>query len=258
MKTSNLSHPIKSVLGFLTLVAFFAGCQTKPLQPVADTSPTFSITSGQSDPRKCEVAGQMADCNVYWTVDSGILTHRQICIQEKLKYTPLVFDAMAKSLKDTCKLKIKYVRMTSKDDIQSEQRLARMMTQSKAWQSYNKAPHHKRKKFSDNFIKKVVDTKQLFSDVTEALNQVGYDFKLARVDVADFSPLTQSRHFNSLRTVGVNQAFLVPENVRLVWADQKELAKERRNAQRKKSQSRSTQSQPIEAQIPTVLPDKVF
>lgn len=239
-------------------------CQTIKQESTskAEETPTFSISAGQSDPRRCNVTGEMSKCNVYWNVESGILTHRQDCVDEKVKYTPLVLNAMAKSLKESCPLKIRYVRMTSKDDVQSEQRLARMVSQSKTWRSYSKAPQAQRKKLSDAFVKKVVDHKNLFSDVTLALNSVGYQFKLVKVEVADLSPLTQSRHFHSLRTIGASQAFLVPQNLRLVWRDvqyrprpvrRKPVAPTPRSSQIPKAEKIESIMQ---NEIPTVLPDK--
>lgn len=249
----------KSLMAMALL--FLSACQTQSLNDLGqevEETPTFSISSGQSDPRKCNVTGEMAGCNVYWTVESGILTHRQVCTDQQSKYTPLVFNAMAKSLKETCQLKVRYVRMTSKDDVLSEQRLARMMSQSKTWKSYGKAPKNQRKKLSDAFVMKVVDHKNLFSDVTEALNSVGYKFRLAKVDIADLSPLTQSRHFNSLRTVGVaSQAFLVPENLRLVWVDANYRPRPVRRIQPKNPPVKEVKSIPSEnPELPTVLPDK--
>lgn len=242
LKSTILSVATLSLLGVL-------GCQSQVKTVEKDeTTPTFSISSGQSDSTKCEVAGEMKDCNIYWTVNTGILTHRQICTQENLKFTPLVLNAMAKSLKTSCPLSIKYVRMTSKDDVLSERRLARMMSQSKLWKSYVKAPPQKRKNFSNAFLKKVVETKGLFNDVTQALNSTGYNFKISQVDVMDFSPIHQSRHFNSLRSIKTDR-FLVPQNVRLVWLDTRYQPKQIRP--RKPSVK-------TDDQIPTVLPDKVI
>ncbi len=251
-------NPLKPLALVMGTALFVSSCQmTTPKKAKnVEEMPTFSISSGQSDPRRCNVAGEMESCNVYWTVESGVLTHRQVCAEDKAKYTPLMLNAMAKSLKEACQLKIRYVRMTSKDDVQSEQRLARMMTQSKTWKSYSKAPQAKRKKLSDAFVARVVDHKQLFSDVTKALNSVGYEFKLAKVDVVELSPLTQSRHFNSLRTVGASQSFLVPQNLRLVWVDSKYRP---RPVRRKPSAKPKTSGQiPTQSEIPTVLPDKVL
>lgn len=252
MKTLN----IKSILFVLSSYALsLSGCQTqvKEVNP-SDRTPTFSISAGQSDPLRCEVVGEMPDCKVFWTVHAGILTHRQMCDEKQIKYTPLVLNAMAKSLSDSCQLKIKFVRMTSKDDVPSEERLAKMMSQSKLWKRYAKAPAEKRKKFSEAFLKKVVDQKDLFSDVITALNSVNYKFKLAKVDVAQFSPMADSRHFNTLRKIKVGENFVVPQNLRLVWINSKNIPKKIRENPNKPVDSKVEAKKPI--QLPTELPDK--
>lgn len=244
----NLSSKTILVSSLALILTSILGCQTQTKEdPNVEKTPTFSISSGQSDTTKCEVAGEMKNCNVYWSVNSGILTHRQVCTPENLKYTPLVLNAMAKSLKDSCPLSITYVRMTSKDDVLSEKRLARMISQSKIWKSYTNAPPHQRQKFSNAFVKKVVDAKGLFNDVANALNQTGYKFKLSQTEVADLSPIQQSRHFNSLRAIKTDK-LLVPENVRLVWLDTRYLPK--------KTKAKDSAPERKSSQIPTVLPDK--
>lgn len=170
----------------------------------------------------CNVQGEMEGCRADWTVTSGILTHRQVCESLNRKFIKPMLKAMARTLSDSCNLKIKYARVTTKDDPQAEMRLAKMMSQSKLWNRYSRSKRSgikdkKFAKFPSKFIKKVVQVKGVFSDVTEALNQYGYDFVVEKVEVTDLNPLTESRHFKTLMNIKTQNSFIVPENIRIVW-----------------------------------------
>lgn len=211
------------VLG-LIIVSLFAliSCQTTEVAKIKPTSPTFSVYSGKTDPLMCNVQGEMKGCRADWTVTSGILTHRQVCESSNKKFIQPMLKAMARTLSQTCNLKIKYARMTTKDDPQAEMRLAKMMSQSRLWNRYSRSKRSgindkKVAKFPSKFIKKVVQVKGVFSEVTEALNDYGYDFVVEKVEVTDLNPLTESRHFKTLMNVKTQNSFIVPENIRIVW-----------------------------------------
>lgn len=214
-------------LSKLMLLSAFAitlsSCQTTKVEKTKDIKPTFSVYTGKVDPLSCNVQGEMENCEVDWTVNAGILTHRQICNSKNRDYMGPMLNAMARTLSSSCELKIKYARLTTKDDVQQEQRLAKMMSQSKLWNKYSVStsrPGEKSKsisEFPEKFIKKVVEVKGLFSELSEALNSVGYDFVIDGVEVTKLEPLTESRHFQTLKTVKANNKFIVPENIRIVW-----------------------------------------
>lgn len=214
----------KSVLLLLASSAllFFTSCQTTEIAKSQPKYPTFSVYSGKTDPLMCNVQGEMEGCRADWTVTAGILTHRQVCTSTNRKFMKPMLSAMARTLNETCELKVKYARITTKDDEIAEKRLAKMMSQSKLWNNYSKAAkaNPKDKKvadFPEKFIRKVVEVKGLFSDVSEALNQNGFDFTVEKVEVTQLHPLVQSRHFQSLRQIKTESNFIVPENIRIVW-----------------------------------------
>ncbi len=211
----------KSIL-ILTGFVFLNSCQTTKIDTVKPTSPTFSVYAGKSDPLICNVQGDMEGCRADWTVTAGILTHRQVCNTKNRRYIKPMLKAMAATLGESCALKIKYARMTTKDDEIAEKRLAKMMSQSKLWNQYSesskKSPNSKKLSvFPEKFIQKVVEVKGMFSEMTEALNASGYDFAVEKVEVTKLNPLTQSRHFQSLRQIKTQNTFMVPENIRIVW-----------------------------------------
>ncbi len=214
----------KTMVSVITVLSWFflLSCQTTEVAKDQPLSPTFSVYSGKSDPLMCNVQGEMQGCRADWTVTAGILTHRQDCNSVNRKFMPLMLNAMARNLNETCALKIKYARVTTKDDEQAEKRLAKMMSQSKLWNKYSKAskanPKDKStKEFPEKFIRKVVEVKGLFSDVAQALNTNGYNFLVEKVEVTKLNPLVESRHFQSLRQIKTANSFIVPENIRIVW-----------------------------------------
>ncbi len=212
----------KFIVLLLSPLIFLMSCQTTKVDTVKPSSPTFSVYAGKSDPLMCNVQGDMEGCRADWTVTAGILTHRQVCNSKNRAYIKPMLDAMAKTLNESCTLKIKYARITTKDDEIAEKRLARMMSQSKLWNSYSKTsaknPNNKKlAMFPEKFIQKVVEVKGLFSEVTEALNSSGYNFEVDKVEVTKLNTLTQSRHFQTLRQIKTPNNFMVPENIRIVW-----------------------------------------
>lgn len=212
---------------FLALSFFLLSCQTTKVTKTKPAAPTFSVYTGKTDPLTCNVQGDMEACRVDWTVSAGILTHRQVCSSKNRKYIKPMLKAMARTLNDSCALKIKYARLTTKDDPKEENRLAKMMTQSKLWRKYSQANHNlsgagtktnsKLNSFPEKFIKKVVSVKGVFSEVTDALNMYGYDFVLDKVEITKLNPITESRHFQTLKQIQTSRDFMVPENIRIVW-----------------------------------------
>ncbi len=169
----------------------------------------------------CNVQGEIKGCRVDWTVTSGLLPHRQVCESSNRKFINPMLKGMARTLGQSCNLKIKYARMTAKDDPQAEMRLANMMSQSKLWNRYSRSKRSgvrdkKVVKFPTKLIKKVVQIKGVFSEFTEALGAHGYDFAVEKVEVTDLNSLTESRHFKTLMNVKTQNSFIVPENIRIV------------------------------------------
>lgn len=209
-------------LGLCSAVFLLLSCQTTKVTKVKPTSPTFSVYSGKTDPLMCNVQGDMEGCKADWTITAGILTHRQVCNTANRKYIKPMLNAMARNLNESCALKIKYARLTTKDDSIEEKRLAKMMSQSKLWNQYSasskKDPSNKKlSAFPEKFIRKVVEVKGMFSEVTEALNANGYNFIVEKVEVTKLNSLTQSRHFQTLKQIQTQNNFMVPENIRIVW-----------------------------------------
>jgi hypothetical protein len=218
----NTSSILTLTLGFAGSALFLLSCQTTHVAKIKPTSPTFSVYSGKTDPLMCNVQGDMEGCKADWTITAGILTHRQVCNTPNRKYIKPMLNAMARTLNESCALKIKYARLTTKDDSMEEQRLAKMMSQSKLWNQYSKSskqnPSSKKlSSFPEKFIRKVVEVKGIFSEVTEALNANGFDFAVEKVEVTKLNSLTQSRHFQTLKQVQTQDNFMVPENIRIVW-----------------------------------------
>lgn len=214
----------KGLVLISSALVFLTSCQTSKVETAKPTSPTFSVYAGKSDPLMCNVQGDMDGCRADWTVTAGILTHRQVCNSKNRVYIKPMLNAMAKTLNETCTLKIKYARITTKDDELAEKRLAKMMSQSKLWNRYSKTsaknPNNKKlAMFPEKFIQKVVEVKGLFSEVTEALNGMGYNFEVDKVEVTKLNTLTQSRHFQTLRQIKTQNNFMVPENIRIVWVN---------------------------------------
>lgn len=219
-----MKRNISNLVLIATSILIFVSCQTTEVAKSVPARPTFSVYSGKSDPLMCNVQGEMEDCRADWTVTAGILTHRQVCNSPNRKYIKPMLSAMAKTLSETCELKIKYARLTTKDDEIMEKRLARMMGQSKLWNQYSKDRQQNPKaksvtEFPEKFIRKVVEVKGVFSEVTEVLNENGYDFGVDKVEVTKLNPLTQSRHFQSLQQIQPQKNLVVPENIRIVWVN---------------------------------------
>lgn len=206
----------------MSMAMFIASCQTTEVAKSVQPRPTFSVYSGKTDPLICNIQGDMGDCRADWTVTAGILTHRQVCNSPNRKYMKPMLAAMARTLNETCELKIKYVRLTTKDDEIYEKRLAKMMSQSKLWNQYlterKKQPANpKTKVFPEKFVRKVVEVKGIFSEVADVLNETGYNFVVDKVEVTKLNPITQSRHFQTLQQIKPQQNLVVPENIRIVW-----------------------------------------
>lgn len=238
----------------------FSGCETTKVSKLEKSSPTFSISSGQSDPLNCNVQGEMSGCSVNWDVNSGILTHRQICNSKNRRYLRTMLTAMAENLKTTCALKIKYARLTTKDDLFEERKLAKMMSQSKMWQKFSQSSKSKNSSFPESFIKKVVVTKGLFDDLAQALTTVGYELKLEDIQITKFNPILQSKHFNSLKKIKMASStspFLVPENIRLVWMNQEYKKMFKLSPKISGGDISKNPQKPLKKRlIPTVLPAK--
>lgn len=205
-------------------ISFLTSCQTSKVTKVESPTPTFSVFAGKTDPLMCNVQGEMEGCRADWTVTAGILTHREVCNSPNRKFIKPMLNAMARTLTETCTLKVKYARLTTKDDAQSEKRLAKLMSQSKLWNRYSqnsktKASDPKVKAFPEKFIQKVVEVKGIFSEATEALNAHGYNFAVAKVEVTKLNNIDQSRHFQSLKQIKAPSALVVPENIRIVWVN---------------------------------------
>ena len=259
---------ILSVGAFLVL----ASCRTQQKSGwewSPKKSPTFSVYSENIGPAACKLRGHIADCHVIWTVKRGILTHRKKCKKEGqfISLRPLLLS-MARSLKESCPLKIRYARLTAKDDEYEELRLARMMSQSKLWAQFSKKGPEKSQKFPSEFLKKVFKVKGLFGELSEALNTQGYSFEIEEVDIKKFSDLTQSRHFKSLKVLKRKTPFLIPENIRVVWENKNFRALEGEKSifskdlkdpdPKKKEQEESISSRKKRLLLPSQLPDKTL
>lgn len=202
---------------YLFVLLFLVGCVSK--QVAEKKGSPFAISKGKGLNNSFILVGSSKACSVKWEALRGVLTHRMNCpgISSKELF-PLLIE-MAVRFKKDAPFRIDYVRYTSKDFTRDERRLAKMMAQSRMWSEFSKSKDFKDQTFPNDFIKKVIDKKELLSLVPRALNVVGYGFKVDDVEITRFAPAERSKYKKSLESDFSleENPLVVPENIRVVF-----------------------------------------
>ncbi len=95
---------------------------------------------------------------------------------------------MASTLRAQNRKPIYYVRYTSKDFPDEEKTLGRMFSSSAKWKKLNpkNIQNKKVRAFSNEFLARVIEKKEVLSLVPKSLKSVGYRFEVDQVEIGDY------------------------------------------------------------------------
>lgn len=214
----------KILSAFILLPFLLQGCVTSTEKlSEAELEIPFSISKAVGTNGSFILLGNMIDCDIKWEAYRGILTHRSSCKDAAKEDTLKLMTAMALKFKSESPIRIDFIRFTSKDFRAEENRLAKMMTQSRVWNQFS-AQYKSRKKrkmvkkdFEQNFLKKVFERKKVFALVPVAFKKVGYKFEFDQIEVTKMKEAKRSRHRNQLvDEFKPKSSLLVPEDIKVV------------------------------------------
>jgi len=214
----------KSLLLILLSSFIIQGCVSTTEQlSKEDQEIPFTITKAVGANGSFILLGNMIDCDIKWEAYRGILTHRSSC-KDALKEDVLkLMISMASKFKEKSPIKVDFIRFTSKDFRDEENRLAKMMTQSKVWNRFSvkykssKKNKNLKKDFQNNFLKKVFEKKKVFALVPVAFKKVGYKFEFDQIEVTKMKAAKKSRHRNQLvEGFKPKSSLLIPEDIKVV------------------------------------------
>lgn len=199
----------KISLSFLIIISAFilTSCVSvdNKLSPKKIEKVSFSVVSTKNKNGDISLMGSGPLCSIKWSVSKGILTHRMSCETETKDELWAYLLGMATRLKEENSKAIYFVRYTSKDFPLEEVNLGRVFSKSKMWRKLNKEniKQKKYKEFSNKFLTKVIEKKGVLSMVPRALNAVGYNFKVDKVEIVEY----KTQRNKVLRPVGSRVVF---------------------------------------------------
>lgn len=149
---------------------------------------SFSLAATKARNGDMTIVGSSPNCSIKWSTKNNILTHRMSCETKTQDELWAYLLGMASGLREQNVKPIYFVRYTSKDFPDQEKHLGRIFSKSKKWKKLNQENIKKEKyrKFSNTFLAKVIEKREVLSLVPKALKTAGYDFKIDQVEIGDY------------------------------------------------------------------------
>ena len=149
---------------------------------------SFSLAATKARNGDMNIVGSSPKCSIKWSTENNILTHRMNCKTKTQDELWAYLLGMAQGLREQNTKPIYFVRFTSKDFPEQEKHLGKIFSKSKKWKKLNDENIKKEKyrKFSNAFLAKVIEKKEVLSLVPKALRAAGYDFKVDQVEIGDY------------------------------------------------------------------------